>query len=336
MAITISWLNRLLSGRSSSAGRVGLSVGPDGLGLAAVDKSGQLNYCRYVEELGDLSHTLQTLVDEQSWQGMACSIVLHPVYYQLLLAEQPAVEGSEMTSAVRWKIKELIDFPIEEAAIEHFLLPDDAYRGRQKMLYAAALRKTNLQSLVEPVEETGLNVDCVEVAELAMHKLIARLPSEGGGIALLQFQDGESFINLVEGGELYLTRRLDAGLAEFTSGGGVSGDTSRFFDSLFLEVQRSLDYYESQLGKGIITRLFYSPGLAVTRPIGDFLSTQLGIEVAALNLEELDFISGPAAIDNRCASAIGAALGCNQGTLDQRGKAEPNKGKLPEVASAAS
>ncbi|HEB28366.1 MAG TPA: hypothetical protein ENI05_11430, partial [Porticoccus sp.] len=240
-----------------------------------------------------------------------CSMVLHPVYYQLLLAERPSVEEAELSSAVRWKVKELLDFPVEEAAVEHFLLPEDAYRGRQKMLYAAALRKTTLKSLVEPVEASGLSVDCIEIAELALHNIVSRLPQEGGGIAMVQLHEGEGFINLVEDGAIYLTRRLDIGLDKFSS----TGNNTAFFDSLFLEIQRSLDYYESQLGKGIITRLFYSPGLPDTNSIGEFLSAQLGLNVSTLDLTVLDAVEGSGINTDgneqlvRSASAIGAALG---------------------------
>jgi MSHA biogenesis protein MshI len=307
MAISSPWFKK----GKSSTGRVGLAVGPDGLAVAAVNAEGIVEYCQFHDPLGDSANILSELVVEQGWGKMPCSIVLHPVYYQLLLTERPAVKDVELSSAVRWKVKELLDFPVEEAAIEHFLLPEDAYRGKKKMVYAAALRKTALQSLVEPVKASGLLIDRIEVSELALHNVVSRLPHEGGGIAMMQLHAGEGFINLVEDGAIYLTRRLDIGLDKFST----TGNNTAFFDSLFLEIQRSLDYYESQLGKGIITQLFYSPGLAETNDIGEFLSAQLGLNVSKLDLAELEAVS-KSALDLegneqliRSASAIGAALG---------------------------
>ncbi|WP_101758873.1 hypothetical protein [Oceanicoccus sp. KOV_DT_Chl] len=301
MAISIPWFKQ----SKTRSGRVGLSFGPDGIGIAAVNSYGAVVFCQFIDQLGETAELLAEVIEQQGWQKMPCSLVLHPVYYQLLLAECPAVASDEMSAAVRWKVKDLLDFPLADAAIEYFLLPEDAYRGRQKMLYAAALRKAALQSLVQPVEESDLIVDCVEIAELALHNIVSRLPREGGGIALLQLHAGEGFINLVENGAIYLTRRLDIGLDGFNA----ERDNTRFFDSLFLEVQRSLDYYESQLGKGIITRLFYSPALDETVAIGDFLSMQLGLNVAALDLSGLEILTAEVGLDNRCVSAVGAALG---------------------------
>lgn len=305
MATSISWLKK----RTAKAGRVGLAVGPDGLAAAYVDTAGKLVFYQFLESVGDRVSNLAELVEAQEWRAMPCSVVLHPVYYQLLLADSPQVESAELNAALRWKIKDLLDFPIDDAAVSHFLLPEDAYRGRQKKLYVGVLRKTLLQSLIEPIESSGLLVDCIEVSELALHNIISRLPQAGGGIAMVQLHEGEGFINLVEDGAVYLTRRLGVGLEKYKAG----TENTEFFDSLFLEIQRSLDFYESQLGKGIITRLFYSPGLEHTAAVGEFLSRQLGINVAPLDLSQLGFVG---AEDDqqlaRCSSAIGAALGPNR------------------------
>jgi MSHA biogenesis protein MshI len=317
MAISIPWLVK----RGADAGRIGLAVGPDGLSVAVVGANGLLCNYQFLEQSSEGYELLADIVNQNSWQNIPCSMVLHPIYYQLLLSEAPAVAEEEVPLAVRWKTKELLDYPIEEAAVEYFMLPPDAYRGRQKMLYAAALRKTSLQSLVASVEGCGLTVDCIEIAELALHNIVSRLPSQPGGVALLQLYESESFINLVEDGEIYLSRRIDIGL----DGVNAGGDNTQLFDSLYLEVQRSLDYYESQIGKGIITRLLYSPGLDSSAAIGDFLSAQLGLNVAALDLSSIakadDVVGAGEAQMRLCAAAIGAALGpCQQ----------------PEVFSAAS
>ncbi len=305
MAISIPWLAR----RRVKPGRVGLSVDPDGLALVYIDAGGKLAHCQFYPRADDGAKQLQAIVDQYGLEGTPCSIVLNPAYYQLLLAEAPPVEPAEMSAAMRWRIKESLNYPLKQAAIEYFLLPEDAYRGRQKMLYAAALPKLELQALVNPVEASGLILDCIEITELAMHKLIARMPSEAGGTALVQLYNGGGFINLVEDGAVYLTRRLDVGLEGFSP----AGDNGAFFDSLFLEIQRSLDFYESQLGKGIITQLCYSPSLPETAEIGEFLSGQLALNVTALDLSPLELVETlDEELDeqmSRCASAIGAALG---------------------------
>jgi len=172
-----TWLGR----NKAKSGRVGLAVGPDGLAIAFVSAAGDISFCHFYEPSDDMGDLVKSVVKEHGWGNLPCSVVLHPAYYHLFLAESPAVNSAEMTSAVRWRVKELLDFPLEEAAIEHFSLPDDAYRGRKKMLYASALRKTALESLIEPFVESGLDVDCIEISELAIHNIVSRWRRHSGG-----------------------------------------------------------------------------------------------------------------------------------------------------------
>ena len=303
MKLAIPWLNQ----RRKPSGRLGVAVGPDGLALAQLDEQGELAFQQVVTEPGDSRELLAALVAEHGWQGLPCSLVLHPAYYQLQLIDGPEVAADEMTQAVRWRVKDLLDFPLEQAAIDSFPLPEDAYRGRQAKRYAAILQKSMLQDLATPLEEAGLALDCIEVAELALHNIASRIEHQAGGFAVLQLFGGEGFVSMVEDSKLYLTRRIEQGLEQFLNGGNPQG----FLDTLMLELQRSLDFYESQLGKGIITHLYYTPANDLTRPIGEFLSQYLGLHVEPLSLAgmvagELGEASG------HSVTAIGAALGPRQ------------------------
>jgi MSHA biogenesis protein MshI len=300
MGISLPWLKK----SNTSVGRIGITMGPDGSRLAWVSGEGVVKFCLMNDDAGQTSALVKGLVKQNGWEGLPCSLVLHPLYYQLLLAETPAVEAGEMSSAVRWRIKDLLDYPVEDAAVAHFELPEDAYRGQKKMLYAAVLRKSILQELVESIEESGLVVDCIEVAELALNNVFSRVVEGEEGSAVIHLMENEGLINLVEDKQIYLCRRLDVGMASF-----AGGSDPAFLESLLLEVQRSLDFYESQLGKGIISKLYYSPGSTHTAVIGEYLSQQLGLEISPLKLDNFlaENVERDTAIN--CVAAIGAALG---------------------------
>ena len=99
MAISIPWYSRWLNKSHTGAGRVGLAVGPDGLAIVMVNTLGAVQYCQFHDPEGDSSQLLANIVAEKGWEKMPCSLVLHPVYYQLLLTEKPPVESDEMSSA---------------------------------------------------------------------------------------------------------------------------------------------------------------------------------------------------------------------------------------------
>ena len=58
-----------------------------------------------------------------------CNFVLSPDDYSLLLVEAPNVEPAELAAAAKWKIKDMIDRPLEQLAVSVFPVPRDAYRA---------------------------------------------------------------------------------------------------------------------------------------------------------------------------------------------------------------
>lgn len=318
MKIRLPWLSQT----PLKQGRIGLAVGPDGWTVVAVSVGGDIEHCQLYADIGDPQHFVETLVDQNQWQGRPCTVVLHPLYYQMLLVEAPPVPAEEMAPAVRWRIKELLDFPVDQAAVDYFLLPEDAYRGRKKMLYAIAMRKDSLQSLVAPIEAGGLAVDNVDVAELALHKQARLLPKGRGGTAVVHLLENEGFINLIEDGCIYLSRSLDVGLARLQD----PAVRTAALEALLLEIQRSLDFYESQLGKGIVADLYLSPASGDTKPVEDYLAAQLGLNVQAFSLS--------VAVDNDLLPANSAlALGVAMADI---AVVESVAAELEEHASAAS
>ncbi len=81
-------------------------------------------------------------------------------------------------------------------------------------------------------------------------------------------------------------------------------------ERLVLEVQRSLDYYESQMGKNPITRIVISQRQYDTQAMVSALNGMLSAEVTALDLSHVldgDVELNPEA-QQICMSAIGATL----------------------------
>ena len=60
--------------------------------------------------------------------------------------------------ALRWKAKDLLNTPVEERIVDGFLLPEDAYRGRQKMAYTIATDRQPPQGYVDKLGEGGVCV----------------------------------------------------------------------------------------------------------------------------------------------------------------------------------
>jgi MSHA biogenesis protein MshI len=81
-------------------------------------------------------------------------------------------------------------------------------------------------------------------------------------------------------------------------------------DTIVIEVQRSLDYYESHFAQSTVTGVVLGPLPWRTEGVLSYLSSQLGLPTRVASLEELIDLPTPLApaLQARCLLAVGAAL----------------------------
>jgi MSHA biogenesis protein MshI len=286
----------------------------------------QLTVCAFRAcAVADRRKTLQELVKQHALAGARCVSVLEPGSYQLLQVEAPDVDATELKAAVRWRVKELIDFHIDDAAIDVFDMPSQGARAR--FMYAVAARNPLIQQRVQLLQDVGLNVQTVDITELALRNIMQLLPEDEGGAALLQLSAGEGLITLTRQGTLYLARNLDIGALQLgMAGAGFSADNlalaqqgnrERAFETVMLEVQRSFDYYESNFGQAPIKNLIIGPLAEPQDELAEYAATHLGVKARALDLNTVLKSRTPLdlALQANCISTIGAALRLDEKTL---------------------
>lgn len=302
--------------QATPKGRVGIEIGGAEVALVYIE-NGIIKHCVRKSTLDrseqELAKDLNALVSEHSLQDLPCTLVLNPACYQMLLAEAPPVSEDEIDAALPWRIKDLLHHPIDELAIDHFLLPEDAYRSRQKMLYAVAMKKTALKRWADMVEASSLTLDCIDIMELSLQKLMYEKAQQSKNMALLYLNDNRGFMSISQGGLIYLSRSIDVGLEKVSS--TLPDDLSSFsggqyLDNLLLEMQRSLDYYESQLGKGGVADLYIAPLGEHHERIAGFLDSNLAARVCSFDLSE--YFESDVLLDadtqNGCFAAVTAAM----------------------------
>lgn len=307
-------------------GRVGIEIGGTELALVYID-NGVIKHCVHQSVVGrseqELTEYLNKFVNEYALQGVPCTLVLHPASYQMLLSEAPPVSDEEIDAALPWRIRDLLHHPLEELAIDYFSLPEDAYRGRQKMLYAAALKKTVLTRWADTIEASELTLDSIDIMELSLQKLVEFKAQQSKSSALLYLSDEQGFMTVSQGGAIYLSRSISLGLKKVVETlpddlDGFSG--GQHLDNLLLEMQRSLDYYESQLGKGGVADLYVAPLGEHYERIASFLDSNLAVRVSRFDLSE--HFESEELLDNEtqqgCFAAVTAAVeSTSPGALEQ-------------------
>lgn len=209
-----------------------------------------------------------------------CNVVLAPALYSLSLVECPQVPQEERKEAVRWRLQDNLDFPVEQAAIDIFELPQSASRDRP-MVFVAALHRDALKRLLDIVHGAGINAASVDITELALRNVACGLhPEADRSVAMLRLTAGSGVINVSRGEELFLSRRISGIPAE------LSPDAwETFNERLLLQVQRSIDYYESAMGQPPCNALIVATTEGWQDRVRDYLDGMLPLAVRSLREE---------------------------------------------------
>lgn len=224
--------------------------------------------------------------------------------YQIVQVEAPEVPAAELRQATRWRLRDQFDFPIDSATIDLFDAPPTSRRGRARMLFAVAAHGEAVNNIGSAVSRVTPGFDVIDIPELCQRNLSTLLPQDPKGVALLLLREKFAQLVLTRNGLLYLTRRFELGQR------GEDREASIDPASLALELQRSLDYYESHFDQTAIADLVIAPGGARAEALATALLSETGLRVSTLNLTDcLEVAEGITVPDGWLpCMAIGAAL----------------------------
>ncbi|MGQ0586737.1 MAG: hypothetical protein ACT4PK_06005 [Gammaproteobacteria bacterium] len=333
------WVERLrdltqrvpgLRQQSQPQNQLGLAMMPAGLALASVLRAPgagtrpRLTRCEFypLPRQADPGLTLRTVVLQHGMERAASfRLVLNPDEYQLHLVESPDVPDSELREAVRWRIRDLIDFPVDEAAIDVFDMPQQAGTGREtgKLMCVVVARNPVIAQKAAMVNRSGGELDVIDITDLALRNVLALTPADAAGAALLYVEPASSLILITGESTLYLSRRIWIGADQIASmGPDPNGeDFKRVADALAMELLRSLEYYETHFSRPAVEALYVAPVGAAEAPLLSHLGQALGVEVQNLDLNRLLEAAEPLTPEQQSRSllAIGAALRYERATL---------------------
>ena len=266
---------------------VGAAFGIDGLAAAAVRAGGRdtpphLLHARYLPfSGGGIADRLAEWVDEHDLNKCRGVGVIAGADYQVMQVETPPVPATEMRQAAAWRVRDLVDFPLDQAVIDTFPPPTTAQRGQDNVNVVVAKRAA-VTERIDQLKAAGLSLEAIDIPELVQRNISLRLPEARGGHGLLALDEREGLITVFREGEQFLARALDTGRRDLQDAPEDAGE------NLLLEVQRSFDYFDSALSQPPLGALYVHPAgraeSALLELFGDNLSN---IELRAFGLGDV-------------------------------------------------
>jgi len=288
----------------------GLTFFDDGIAFALVSHETEtpaLLHNEFVHCSSDeQASVLAKLSKQHNLDIHACNVVLQPHQYQILQTEKPDVEDNELASALKWRIKDLIDYHVDDTVIEVLAPPGQAYSSNTVEVVVSKF--TIIETIVTLLKNANINLASIDISELAARNIGFYANYDVNSYALLNLWHDYARISVYLDDDLYLSRASSIGLSTLTHVVENDDASLMILDSLALELQRTYDYYESHSRQAPINQLLVLLNTESNSNVAGLLEQRTGVNSQNMTISFLTTNNADMPTEPKCMLAIGGAL----------------------------
>jgi len=229
----------------------------------------------------------------------------------------PEMPDAELEQAVAYEAERYLPYGVRDVSRDFQVLGKAPEEGQLEILLVAA-RKEVVNRQLAALQTTGLSAGILDVAPFSMLRAVGHRNGQAPGTVVYVDLGAESSdIIIMEGERLRLARNISTGgnavtkaIAEALSLESPAAQTLKedraqlllegqqpedptivhlhdailpVINSIFTEVRRSLDYYQTRSRGQAVTKVVLTGGTAKLRNLAPFLSEELGLPVEVGN-----------------------------------------------------
>jgi len=257
----MSFLTKIsqLFSKNSSNQRLGIAFHHQGVSLCSIpqqksddavddSKADKVIFEHEKANPANFSSAILKLHNSCELEGAAC-LVLNEAQSQVVQIDKPSLPDSEMNSALKWQIKDLVSISPNNMVLDYYDAP--LLAGGKEKINVVCASLNELKKLVEATEQGAVKVNAITTQEFAFANLLA--PRNDANLLVCQQPNEEIVLLIVKQNKIFFQRRLRG----FSQIGNKSAEELSFsvIDDIGLEIQRSTDYFERQLKQAPIKEI---------------------------------------------------------------------------------
>lgn len=271
-------------------------------------KPPEIRLCESFRIESSEAEALTRLSQSRGLKRYRCASLLGSGEYHLGQLDAPAVPEEERVQAMRWRLKDAVDFPVDDAALALAEIPTEG--GRQANVFAVAAPAAVIGAKMAEFSAAKASLEAIDIPEMALRNVAVLFEEANRGLAFLALLENESIFSITCGGELYLSRRID--LSSKALAAADEGRRAQMLERLALELQRTLDNFDRQYGFVSVSRMLLASDHEPAGVVAA-LADKLYLPLAVMDLASVaDFSALPELRvlerQGQCLLAIGAAL----------------------------
>ena len=286
----LGWFNK----SAQSSGLLAVAIEPEAIKFAHVRAANRerplaTRWWNVPCPPSEQADSLQSETKEHGLARFVCTTLLEPADYQILLVEPPKVPTDELKAAIRWRIKDLLEYHIDDATVDVFeVRAEGDAKGSARAMYAVATPNEVVQKRIALFQSARVPLKVIDIPEMAQRNVAALFESPDKATAMLAFSPWGGMLTISFRGELLLTRRLEVTSVQL--GQREHGDHYR--ERVATEITRSLDIFDRQRLSVGVGELLLAP-LPQDPELEQFLRSRLYVPVVPAALTQvMDFADG--------------------------------------------
>jgi len=248
---------------------------------------------------------LKELIKKHQLDEAHCCLVIPGNRYQMLQIDKPGIPEEEIVGALAWSIKDLVaGIPPEDIVADFMQVPTKPQGQGDKINVVVTSNKT-IQPLIEVFHDRNIVLDAVLPEELSLRNV---LDTSASASLLITSQKGEEVIlQIIKQDELYIARKLRGfNRIHLCS---IEDLEQGVIENLYLEIQRSMDFFDSQLKQAPVKNVLVAlPCIHQQSIIEQFSQLfKVGVDVLSVNHPSV-VMDDP--LSEQFFPALGGALEC--------------------------
>ncbi|OGS75730.1 MAG: agglutinin biogenesis protein MshI [Gallionellales bacterium GWA2_55_18] len=311
--MNIQFISSLFKSRRRGSGWLAVVFGKNGVHLSKIESKGAMPHvvrCEYHDMRPVSAVSLGKLRRAEKIGACDFITLLAPSEYQMLMVETPNVPANELKTAVRWKIKDSLSYHVEDATID--VLPIPAGKSgseKARSVYVIAASNITIKKHIALFEQAKINLGMIDIPEMAQRNIASLFEQGDQALAMLAFDENGGLLTFTAGGELYLSRFMEINVGQLLD--ASESLRKQYRDRVEFELQRSLDYFDSQFSYLTVDRVLVC--VPDNTGLVEFLAGKIDTKVERLDLSQvMDISAVPMLADSefvaRALPSLGAAL----------------------------
>jgi len=209
---------------------------------------------------------LGALKAEKSLKSEKLIGVLDRSQYRMQASDAPTdVPRESWADAIRWQLKEQVDFPVEDAVLDVLEVPHSTQLRQNNAVMAFMVPRISYTEVELAADDLGLGWTALDVPETALRNLCALSEEDDKAQALVAFGESHGMLVITYKGELLMARYIEVAMSAITGEEEVRGAA---LSRSALEILRTVDTFERmhsqvQLASMCIALRSGSAGVAV-------------------------------------------------------------------------